>query len=106
MGARNHSIIRRSSVYYCLVDSHILYAAVIRFIEFCLRPPSSVVNMLLAAVLEVCSITFAVWTGVLVFKHRRRLRTLVVTQRSPIHYSLIIRTLVFGVALAAAMRYF
>jgi hypothetical protein len=59
----------------------------------------------IAIILQVFSLAFAIWTAALVSRVRRRLRSMVATSSSPIHYSLIIRTLIFAVVLAGALRY-
>jgi ABC-type spermidine/putrescine transport system permease subunit I len=57
----------------------------------------------IAAILEVITLVMAGWTAWIVTRIRRQLSSMVVTSKTPIHYSLILRTLAFSVALAISL---
>jgi hypothetical protein len=64
--------------------------------------------MVIGAILELISLVLSGWTVWLVTRVRRRLHSLGASPNSPIHYSLIVRTLIFSsvIFLALAIELF
>jgi hypothetical protein len=59
--------------------------------------------MIIAGILEILTLIMAIWTAWIITRVRLQLRSMPVTTKSPVHYSLIIRTLIFSGALIIAL---
>jgi hypothetical protein len=75
-------------------------------------PYRGVTNIITAGIFEFFSLIMALWTAWIVIRKRRQLRSMaaaasrsLTTSRSPVHYSLIVRTLAFSAVLALALSY-
>jgi hypothetical protein len=104
IGLRDRLAIQRTSPYYCLHHSLGLCVLILFFFAHTAHHfRRGGANMVIGAFLELCSLILSGWTTWLVTRVRRRLCSLGTSPSSPIHYSLIVRTLIFSAILFLAL---